>query len=506
MDEASSRGDIKKVAKGAGLTLVGHGAGKGLYFLTQILMSRLLGVEAFGLFSLGFAAIKILEVASRLGLHMGGMRFVSIYRQEDPARLKGTVITSVCASLTSSVVLAALFFFLSDSVSVTIFHNPELKGVLQLFAWSLPFSTGVTVTASLLQGFHTTKYTVYIRDVIQPAGGILFMILFVSLGFGLDGVILAHILSNLLAFLVGIYYLFRFLAQRSSIRVRALYQVKTLLSYSIPLLFVGFLQYLQAWSDTLILGMYATPRDVGIYRAATQFPFVMTVFLLATNSVYAPVVADLHAKNESQRLGSIYKATTRWVSYVTVPLFIIMLLSSKELMRLFGPDYVEDGSLPLVILAFGQLINCITGGVSLTLSMTGKQNISLLFTAILIGANLVLDFLLIPLYGAIGAAIASSASNVAINLCRLGCVYVIYRMHPFSLTTGHYMGIMSILGCFLFAMSRYLHWHWQTYYFDALIIVSCFAILFHFVKRSEEDVYLVKQIAHYASRLRGANV
>jgi O-antigen/teichoic acid export membrane protein len=78
MNHNFSEEDIKKVAKGAGTSLIGSSIGRGLFFLSQVIIARILGVEAFGLYVLGFSAIKICEIIARFGLNTGGMRFVSV--------------------------------------------------------------------------------------------------------------------------------------------------------------------------------------------------------------------------------------------------------------------------------------------------------------------------------------------------------------------------------------------------------------------------------------------
>ena len=48
-------------------------------------------------------------------------------------------------------------------------------------------------------------------------------------------------------------------------------------------------------------GFLGSTRDVGIYRAASQVPLAMTMFLVASNSIYGPVVADLYQKKAMRR-------------------------------------------------------------------------------------------------------------------------------------------------------------------------------------------------------------
>jgi len=432
MSESFSKEDVKKVAKGAGTTLIGSSIGKGLFFLSQVIVARFLGVEAFGLYALGFAAVKICEILSRLGLNMGGMRFVSIYKDTNAHKLKGILISALGLALLNGVFVGMLLYFLSDIVARKIFHQPTLTEILKLFALSIPFVSGLTMVSYLLQGFHTTKYTVYSRDFIQPGTNILLILFFYRIGFGLSGVIYAFTISNFLAFVASFLFFKKLFPKFLNRDLKPDYEIKKLLSYSAPLLFVGFLHYFLTWTDTLMIGLLSSARDIGIYRAASQVPFIMTLFLTAASSIFAPLVADLYQKREMQRLSNIFKSTTRWVTYLIVPIFIFLVFSSKEIMMLFGKEYIETGSIVLIILSFGQLVNCVTGGVGYTIVMTGRQNLELANSIGLVFLNVILNLLLIPRYGAVGAAISAGSSIVLINLLRVIETYFIYNMIPFS--------------------------------------------------------------------------
>src|SRR4030042_3121413 len=160
MNSNFSEEDIKKVAKGTGTTLIGSFAGGGFNFLSQIMIARVLGVEAFGLYALGFAAVRICDIFAKRGLSTGGMRFVSIYKDESKSKLKGVLISSTGISLLNGVLLGTILYFSSDFFAQKIFHKPELTESLRLFAMSIPFISGISVVSSLLLGFQNTKYNV----------------------------------------------------------------------------------------------------------------------------------------------------------------------------------------------------------------------------------------------------------------------------------------------------------------------------------------------------------
>ncbi|OGW13348.1 MAG: hypothetical protein A3G93_07865 [Nitrospinae bacterium RIFCSPLOWO2_12_FULL_45_22] len=425
--------DITKVAREAGTTLIGSVIGRGLFFITQVIIARFLGAEVFGLYILGLTILKITELISRFGLHTGAMRFVSIYRKESPSRVKGTLTSTLSISFINGIVLGVILFLLADLISRIIFHKSELKNIIQTFAFCVPFMASMTVVATASQGFHTAKYAVYIKNFIQPSANFALIFLFTLLGLGLSGIIYSFVISHIIALMVGLHLIKKLFPGLRDRTLRPDYEIKNLLIYSTPLVFTDFLHFLLSWTDIMMLGMMRASFDVGIYRAASQVPHFLTLILNASNSIYAPVIADLFYQGEKERLGKIFKTTTRWVFYITLPASLIFIFSAKEIMSIFGTTFVSQGAIVLIILTIAQLINCTTGGVGVTLTMTGKQNMEFGNSATLALLNIFLNTLLIPKYGVIGAAIATTIAISTINIVRLIEVFLLYRIHPYDL-------------------------------------------------------------------------
>ncbi|OGW52070.1 MAG: hypothetical protein A2Y81_02300 [Nitrospirae bacterium RBG_13_43_8] len=494
MNHNFSEEDIKKVAKGAGVSLIGSSIGKGLFFLSQIIIARILGVEAFGLYALGFAAVKMCEIFARLGLHKGGMRFVSIYKDDNPAKLKGVLVSAIGITILNGILIGGILYLSSDWIAQNIFRKPVLSSYLQLFAYAIPFVATMNVVSFLFQGFHTMKYTVYTREFIQPVTNIFLISAFYYAGFLMEGVIYAFILSHLIALIAGLLYFKRIFPQSFDKKTKPDFELRNIISYSTPLLFVGFLEYFLSWTDTLMLGALSTTRDVGIYRAASQIPFLMTFFLFAISTIYAPIAASLFHKREMQRFANMFKTTTRWISYTVVPIFVFILFSAREIMMLFGKGYVETGYIVIIILSFGQLVNCITGSVGYTLTMTGKQGVALIFSIVLLAINIVLDLLLIPKYGVLGAAIASSISAASINLAKLGAVYKIYKFLPFSRELAKYL-IPSIFSSLLIFSLNNVMGIQTGLVVKVIIILVIFGSFYSFLMRNHsEDMFVIYKV------------
>lgn len=447
--------DIKKAAKGAGISFIGSVLGRVFFFAYQVIVARFFSTDVFGLFTLGLTVVRIVDLFARLGLSAGAMRFVSIYRNDNPGRVKGILISASLISFISGMVMGGLVYFYADFISEFVFHKPGLTDIVKSFAPGVPFMATMMVIAMASQGFHTTKYTVYIKDIIQPSANIVLAVGFLYFGFSLVWVIIAYVISHFIALLAGFYFITRQFPGIKSKTIKSVYETKNLLSYSAPLLFSGFLQFVILWANTIMLGYMKTSTDVGIYRAASQIPIFLTLILTASNSIYAPAIAEMHYRGQTERLLKIFQTTTRWVFLLTLPVTLVLIFSAGEVMAIFGHDYIEAGIPVLMILAFAQFVNCATGGVAFTLSMTGRQHVEMINSLVMVAINIALNYFLIPMYGCLGAAIATGTSLVVINLVRLVEVYILCRIQPYNMSYIQGVASGAIAGIMLYLLDRY---------------------------------------------------
>ncbi len=424
--------DTKKAAKGAGFTLLGSGIGAALELVGQILLARFLGMGGLGLYSLGMAAVRISEVVARLGIPLGGTRLVSVYKGTDHPRVKGVLLSSTVICLLSGCLTGLILWLLSDPISKKIFNNPEVAWVLRSLAPGVPCVTLMAVSTSLLTGFHTTKFTVLSRNLIEPGVNLVLMATFLLLGQGLKGVIWAFIASHALAAVCALRFLIKLFPGLSDSSLKPVYDLPRLMGNSVPILLIGVLNYVLSWTDTVMLGILSSTAAVGLYRASSRIPMILPLFLNATNSIYGPLAASLHARGEMERLAGMLKTTTRWVTYATVPGFLFIILGSTEIMALFGKEFTEEGNTVMVVLAVGSLVNSLSGGAGMTLLMSGRQDVQLYGSMACVTLNVILNMLLIPKFGAIGAAVATSTSMCAVNIAKLLFLWKFFNLHPFS--------------------------------------------------------------------------
>jgi len=113
----------------------------------------------------------------------------------------------------------------------------------------------------------------------------------------------------------------------------------------------------------------------------------------------------------------------------SIPVFAGIVLGGEYLLAIFGEAYIE-GYEVLVVLSVGQLFNALAGPVGLVMTMTGHQLKSTYILSLAAVINIVLNVLLIPILGLVGAAYATAIVTVAWNLAMLMYVSSQLNLNP----------------------------------------------------------------------------
>jgi O-antigen/teichoic acid export membrane protein len=429
--EEVPREELTRIAEGAGISFVGKILGIGLQYLCIIVAARILGTRDFGLFTLGLTVLSVAGTVGLVGLDQAVVRHVALYHsQEDPRRVKGVILRSLQCVFLISVVISAILFLSANSVSVRIFHRPELAGVIRWLSLCLPFFGLFTVALSSTKGLQIMKYAVYGQNLFWPFANLVLLGVFCAAGLELTGVVSAYVISVFLTAVLSIYFVWRAFSFLE--RTGAVYETRRLLRFSLPLSIAVYANLLILWTDRLMLGYFRPLEEVGLYHAAAKTAMLACTVLLSFNAIFSPIIVDLYNKKENEKLASCFRAVTQWIYMLSLPVFFIIALLSKDIMAVFGADFAQ-GWLPLVILAFAQLVNAASGSVGFMLAMTGRQNTVMYVTLAVCLLNVVLNYFLVPAYGMTGAAVASGISIVVLNISFLLAVHHQLTMHPYSM-------------------------------------------------------------------------
>jgi len=459
----------KQIAKGGSITFFGTAFGKGLKFLFQILLTRILGASTYGLYTLGYSVLGISQTISKLGLHNGVLRFGSRYRGvEEKSKLKGVLIASLVLSFLAGTIISILLYSFSDFVAIAVFSKPALSNITRVFSISLPFFTVLAVIGHSFRVFRRMEYNVGVQFVLHPLLLIISAIVVFVLGYRILGVTYGFLLSTIISVIVGLALLWKLFPDLIS-ELSPSFELKKLIYFSMTVLLLGISSILLSKTDRIMLGTLRSAEGVGVYNAAAVMAAQASVFLGSFNAIFTPIISDLYNREKLERLGSLFKTVTKWIFSITLPLFCILAIFSNKLMGLFGPGFVPGWN-TLIVLGFSKLLGASVGSVGFMLIMTDHEKLELINSLVMGSLNVVLNFLLIRRYGVLGAAFATSISLGVINIARLFEVYTLLGIQPYK--KSYWKPLASgLLSLFVVLVLKYMGlFEWKLLWLTGVII------------------------------------
>jgi O-antigen/teichoic acid export membrane protein len=403
------------LARGAILNLVVKATGAALALLSEIVVARLLGVATYGYYIYAVTWASIMVMLCKFGFDAAAIRFVATYREQGHWNLlHGYISFSLKRVLSISIVVAVLgavvIGFLKN------YMNDKLFPAMLLAPLIWPLLSTIQLNQGILYGLKRVAIAELASSVVRPAG--ILMLAFCALLIGMAPVsavaaVALNIVVTSAALALSIAVLRASLSTRepalSTDRERALWQ-----RTAGTMMIISGLNVLLIYTDIVMLGVFAQGAAVGLYGAAAKLAGVLIFFLLAVNSILAPMVAGAHARGQRSELQRIVSFGVGIVFTATLVVTVPLLVFESDILALFGDAFVKAGPV-LNILIIGQLINVAAGPVALLLNMTGHHQASaqaLAFGALM---NIVLNAVLIPKYGPIGAAVATVLSTTFWN-------------------------------------------------------------------------------------------
>jgi O-antigen/teichoic acid export membrane protein len=422
----ASADQARRVAGGAMVALAGGGLSILLSTAYQVVIARHLGPAGMGVLVLGLAISTFLAEACDLGLDYGVLRFGGIaHGAGDPGRFRAVVMRALLGVAIAGGAAAALLATAGQLVA-RLFAKPELESVLLPLALAVPCTGGSEVARAALRALGRALPSVLSDSVVTPAlrlgTGVWVMAMAPSpraaavAYAGTEATVLAVTLLMVLVSLPR--------AGRSG-------PVPGLFRYSLPMSLNRVILYTNNQTEVIVLGLLAPTATLGIFGVAKRVSMVIGALLTSITVLFNPMVADLHHRGRTGELDRLFKTSTRWLFTLGWPVCLAEVLFAPEILRVFGRSFAS-GAPALVILAIGQLVNVGTGTVSNLLAMAGRAKLTLANSVVFLGLSIVLDLLLIPRQGLLGAAVANAGAVVVVNLLRLWQVHRVLGFGPYD--------------------------------------------------------------------------
>lgn len=485
---------LKNIIKNTGINTFGTVFNKLLHYVSLLIVIKILGVTNYGYYTIGLTILSFGMILSNAGFNYGVFRFIPIFiGQNDTAKVKGVISFSLGFVAFSGITIALSLFLFSEIISVSLLNKPDLVKYIKLFSLTLPFTVISGIIINIFKGFNLIKYKVLVDDFTIIVSRTLLFLCCLVLGLGITGVIISHLASTIVGLIIGIILLIKIFPDIVDGNVIQDLDRRKIISYSFPLFLSSFFALFLNRIDILMLSYYLSADQIGIYSISSKLASIIFFFASSTFAIFSPTIAKLFGEGNREGIGILLNKVTRLVWIATIPVYLIITIFTEELLMLFGKEFTT-GYTTLLILASSLFFNSLIGFTGQILGVVGRSKLILINSLTASILNIGLNYILIPQFGIIGAAVATGFSIFAVNVARTIEVYIledISILKPF-LIKPLLIGIAA--GGTVLYLKQLLNYQVsvQSFFTFAIIFILLYCLLlwiFIFTREEKQFVY-----------------
>jgi len=414
--------DFKELIRGSAIYFVVKLLGIFVSYLFTLFVTRHYGASVWGLFALSLTVLQITSVIGRFGLDIALLRFIAEYKSQGKYGLAKLVYKKAASFVFLLSLLLALGLYISAPIiSEDIFGKKNLTVFIEIAALILPAFTLLYLNAESLRALKRIGLYIINQNVLPFSIAFAFLLLLTGLlNKNIYGVPISYLVAIYVSCFLSFIFLYREFKQFNNASKEEISLIN-LLSISFPMLMANSLTLIMSWTDVIMLGIFRSEFEVGIYSVVSKLSVLTSFTLAAINSIAAPKFAEFFSKGDLKSLEKFIQQTTKLIFLATIPIAFLFLMFSTFILGLFGEDF-KIGALALKILIIGQIINAAAGSVGYLLLMTGHQKFHQKIIVITFIINTLLNYLLIPKLGIIGASVSTSITIIVGNV--ISVIYI----------------------------------------------------------------------------------
>lgn len=206
---------------------------------------------------------------------------------------------------------------------------------------------------------------------------------------------------------------------------------------------VNLAAFMQQVLGVMIAGWLLDSADLGLFKSSQQIGLLIAFILIVINAIFPPRFAALHHKGDMAALQRLARQGASLAIILASPMLLVCLIAPGWALGWFGEEFSAGAPL-LRIIALAQLVNVATGSVGFLLSMTGHETLMRNIALICNAAGLLGFLVLIPYFGALGAAVALAFILVVQNLTAMCFVWL--KLGIWTLPGPNWLALLGIRG------------------------------------------------------------
>lgn len=471
----SIRPKAKEVLKAGAVLSVSSLVGRILVFLSGVVIAPAIGPAGYGLFVLCRDLCQTGSTFSRSGFPIGVVR--KIRENEGKPLLQSSYIVHAfyISGAISCLLMLVAWFWGGDFLATNVYQDERFPPIFRIMVLLVPLLTIFELLNGCYRAYFKVQKCSIAINIIQPSSRLLLIIFIFAFSVDIWVVIWGTLFSYVLTVCYLLFDSRKWLLEKLfSLKNLPKINIRSFWGYSFVIAITGALNQLSDKMDSFMIGYFNGSEDIGKYAIIKLAVPVIILFNGAFNSMLGATIAALAADKDYGGMAHAMQQHSRWMVISSFPIFLVFAVWGKDLLLVFGKAF----SLPsetIILLAGGQLAIALFSSVGFALSMTNKYQAELPASLLGLFVNITLNYMLIQRYGIVGAAIATLAAILTVNIFRMFIVCRLYDFFPFDGWVVPPM-LLSIAAIFVVWYAR--HWQGDTTIAGAFIASFCFSILY----------------------------
>jgi len=387
------------------------------------ILSKTLGTEAYGIWSQIQVTIPLLMLLASLQLGIAMTRFLAA--EADRNKISQGFFSILALTSLTSTLLSILMFVFAEPFAAAVFGGAQAVSFVKLAAFLILLTAiDQMITEYFVASRQMVMYSIFI--IAQVVGEVALVAYLVFSGFGLYGAITALLVIRALLFIVG----FSVVKPKIKFSAPSLSVIKPYLVFSLPLLPSGLSYWIYTLSDRYIIGYFLGIKAVGVYSAAYNLGGVITFFFSPLAITLLPAITYLYENNRIQEVKTHLKYSLKLYLMLAIPAVFGLSILAKPLLATLATSEFVEGFLIVPIVALAQVFMGCSIIIWRVPLLFKKTKILGLVSGAGAAINVVMNIILVPLIGILGAAI----STLAVFMLRLIIISLIsFKQLPFDI-------------------------------------------------------------------------
>jgi O-antigen/teichoic acid export membrane protein len=444
---ASATGEVGTLARTGSVSVASMVVNGVLVFLFTGVVSHALPIDASGVM---FELIALATIGGRiavLGADSAAQRYVPTLRGSHSPDLPRVILGGVLPPIVLATGVSVATWFEAGRFAIDLSHGYEVHKVeiaLRIMAACLPFLTGSMVLLAGLTAWSIPRSTIT-QNVVVPALSLGIIVVLWEMGLSLTSAALAWACPTLVGFLIGLFYVRRYLSKESGPRADRMPwpAIANYWSFAAPRSLATLFSTLTWWLDVVLVGLLGSTREAAGYSVVGRYLQLGILALSGVVTAIAPQMSRLIHGGDRRAARAVFQAASGWVVILTWPVLLTMAIYANGLLALFGHGYKPAG-VALTIVALAMLANTATGPNGIALLMSGRSATNMAIACLGLEINVGLNFILIPRHGDTGAAIAWLVTIVVVTALTAVLLWRATGIHPFCRSWWISVGVASI--------------------------------------------------------------